>query len=64
MHFVSFTPGTDLIDVHLKLDRENVNELAQHFQRLNYNVTDVIQAKKYEDDWDNRFDQLMRFFST
>lgn len=64
MHFVSFASGIDLIDVHLKLDRENVNELVQHFQRLNYNVTDVIQAKKYEDDWDNRFDQLMRFFST
>lgn len=64
MHFVHFFHGVDLIDVHIKVDRENVNELVQTFQRYEYSVSDVIQPKKFEDDWEERFDQLMRFFST
>lgn len=64
MHFVNFTEGLDLIEVHIKVDRENVNELVQNFQRYDYKVSDVIQAKKFDDDWENRFDELMRFFST
>lgn len=64
MHFINFIEGLDLIEVHIKVDRENVNELVQNFQRYDYKVSDVIQAKKFEDDWENRFDELMRFFST
>ncbi len=64
MHFVHFIHGVDLIDVHLKFNHENVNELVQAFQRYKYNVSDVIQPKKFEDDWDSKFDELMRFFST
>lgn len=64
MHFVHFFQGVDLIDVHLKLDHENVNGLVQSLQRYKYNVTDVIQPKKFSDDWEDKFDELMRFFST
>ena len=64
LHFVHFFQGMDLIDVHIKVDRENVNELVQTFQRYEYKVSDVIQPKKFSDDWEDRFDELMRFFST
>ena len=64
MHFVQFYQGTDTIDVHLKVDRENVNELIQSIQRYGYTVTGVIQPKKYIDDWEDKFEELMRFFST
>lgn len=64
MHFVHFFQEMDIIDVHVKVSRENVNELVQTFQRYGYKVVDVIQPKKFADDWDNRFDELMRFFST
>jgi len=64
MHFVHFFQEMDIIDVHIKVSRENVNELVQTFQRYGYKVVDVIQPKKFADDWDNRFDELMRFFST
>lgn len=64
MHFIHFFQEMDVIDVHIKLNRENVNELVQTFQRYNYKVVDVIQPKKFADDWENRFDELMRYFST
>ena len=64
MHFVQFFEEMDVIDVHLKVNKENVNELVQTFQRHGYKVIDVIQPKKFTDDWENRFDELMRFFST
>lgn len=64
MHFVHFFQEMDIIDVHIKVSRENVNELVQTFQRYGYKVVDVIQPQKFVDDWDNRFDELMRFFST
>lgn len=64
MHFVQYFEEMDVIDVHIKVNKENVNELVQTFQRHGYNVVDVIQEKKFSDDWDNRFDELMRFFST
>jgi CBS domain-containing protein len=64
MHFIHFFQELDIIDVHIKVNRENVNELVQTFQRYGYKVVDVIQPKKFVDDWDNRFDELMRFFST
>jgi len=62
-HFVNYLQGMDLIDVHIKVDRENVNELVQTFQRYEYKVSDVIQQKKFSDNWDDRFDELMRYFS-
>ena len=64
MHFVHFHHGVDLIDVHLKFDHENVIGLVQSLQRYKYNVTDVIQPKKFSDDWEDKFDELMRYFST
>lgn len=64
MHFVQFYQGTDTIDVHLKVNRENVNELIQSIQRYGYTITGVIQPKKYIDDWEDKFEELMRFFST
>lgn len=64
MHFVQFYQGTDSIDVHFKVDRENVNELIQSIQRYGYTVTGVIQPKKYIDDWEDKFEELMRIFST
>ena len=64
MHFVQFYQGGNVIDVHLKVNRENVNELLQSLQRFGYHVSGVIQPKKYVDDWENKFEELMRFFST
>lgn len=64
MHFIQFYQGTDSIDVHLKVNRENVNELIQSIQRYGYEITGVIQPKKYIDDWEDKFEELMRFFST
>jgi acetoin utilization protein AcuB len=64
MHFVQYYQGTDSIDVHLKVNRENVNELIQSIQRYGYAITGVIQPKKYIDDWEDKFEELMRFFST
>lgn len=64
MHFVQFHQGTDTVDVHLKVNRENVNELIQSLQRYGYVVTGVIQPKKFVDDWEDKFEELMRFFST
>lgn len=64
LHFVNFLQGMDLIDVHIKVDRENINELVQTFHRYEYKVSDVIQPKKFSDNWEDRFDELMRYFST
>lgn len=63
-HYVHFIQELNLIEVHLKVNKENVNELVQTFQRYSYKVVDVIQDKKFDDDWDSRFDELMRYFST
>jgi len=64
MHYVQFSQNIDMVDVHLKLDRENINDLLQSLQRYGYHITGVIQPKKYVDDWEGKFDELMRFFST
>lgn len=63
-HFVQYHEGMSTVDVHLKVNRENVNELLQTFQRYGYKVTGVIQPQKFTDDWEGRFEELMRFFST
>jgi hypothetical protein len=64
MHFIHFFQELEVIDVHIKVNRENVNELVQTFQRYGYKVVDVIQPQKFIDDWENRFDELIRYFST
>ncbi|MBK6282440.1 MAG: CBS domain-containing protein [Draconibacterium sp.] len=56
--------GTNVMDVILKLDKEDLSPVIQSFMRYNYNVKAVyLDQSELKDLYKDRFDQFMKFMN-
>ncbi len=62
--FLDRKPGTNSLDVILKLDKEDLSPVIQAFMRYDYNVKAVYQDQSMLSDlYKDRFDQFMKFMN-
>lgn len=62
--FMDRKPGTNNLDVILKLDQEDLSPLIQAFMRYDYNVKAVyLDHSMLNDLYKDRFDQFMKFMN-
>jgi len=62
--FMDRKHGTNVLDVILKLDKDDLSPLIQSFMRYNYNVKAVyLDNSELKDLYKDRFDQFMKFMN-
>jgi CBS domain-containing protein len=62
--FIDRKPGTNVLDVILKLDKDELSSLIQAFMRYDYNVKAVyMDQSEIGDLYKDRFDQFMKFMN-
>jgi CBS domain-containing protein len=62
--FMDRKPGTNVLDVILKLDNDELSSLIQAFMRYDYNVKAVyMDQSELGDLYKDRFDQFMKFMN-
>lgn len=60
--FMNRKPGTNTLDVVLKLDKEDLSPVIQSFVRYDYSVKGVyLDDSKLDDLYKDRYDQFMKF---
>ncbi len=60
--FMNRTPGTNNLDLILKLDKEDLSPVIQSFMRYDYNVKAVyLDHSMLNDLYQDRYDQFMKF---
>jgi CBS domain-containing protein len=62
--FIDRKPGTNVLDVILKLDNDDLSTLIQSFMRYDYNVKAVyLDQSELGDLYKDRFDQFMKYMN-
>ena len=62
--FIDRKPGTNNMDVILKLNKEELSGVVQALMRYNYNVKAVYQDRSMLSDlYQDRYDQFMKFMN-
>ena len=57
-------PGTNMLDIILKLNAEDLSPVIQAFMRYDYNVKAVyLDQSELKDLYKDRFDQFMKFMN-
>ena len=58
---VASTPDPKIIEITLKINREDLSRILQTFHRYNYNVKASYHLQQFEHDVKNKFDEFMRY---
>jgi len=61
---VNTSPGSGKMELHLKINKEDINPILQSFERFGYNITASYQEPEYTEDMRTRYDELMRYLNT
>ena len=62
--FMDRKPGTNMLDIILKLNAEDLSPVIQAFMRYDYNVKAVyLDQSELKDLYKDRFDQFMKFMN-
>jgi CBS domain-containing protein len=62
--FLDRKHGTNMLDVIMKLDKEDLSQVIQAFMRYDYNVKAVyLDQSELKDLYKDRFDQFMKFMN-
>lgn len=62
--FMNRLPGTNTLELVLKLDREELSSVIQAFMRYDYNVKDIYLGHSMLNDlYQDRYDQFMKFMN-
>ena len=57
-------PGTNRTEVTLKINRKDISDILQTFERYDIFVKSTFQGSRFQDDLRGRYDELMRFINT
>lgn len=57
------SPGTNRIEVTLKINREDISGILQTFERYEYTVRSTYQRSTFHDGLRGRYDELMRYIN-
>ena len=56
-------PDSVRVEVTLKINREDISDILQSFERYEYFVKSTYQGSRFHDDLRGRYDELMRFIN-
>ncbi len=56
-------PGTNRIEVTLKINRQDISDILQTFERYDYFVKSTYQGSRFHEDLRDRYEELMRFIN-
>lgn len=56
-------PGTMRVEITLKINREDISDILQTFERYDYFVKSSYQGSRFHDDLRGRYEELMRFMN-
>jgi hypothetical protein len=56
-------PESVRVEVTLKINREDISDILQSFDRYEYFVKSTYQGSRFHDDLRNRYDELMRLMN-
>ena len=56
-------PGSTRMEVTLKINREDISDILQSFDRYEIHVKTTYQGSRFHDDLRGRYDELMRFIN-
>jgi len=56
-------PDSARLEVTLKINREDISDILQSFERYEYFVKSTYQGSRFHDDLRGRYDELMRFIN-
>lgn len=54
---------TNRLEVTLKINREDISDILQTFERFEYEVKTTFQGSRFHEDLRGRYDELMRFIN-
>jgi len=61
--FSRTAPGSTLMEVTLKINREDISGILQTFERYEYVVKSTYQGSNYHEDLRGRFEELLRYIN-
>lgn len=56
-------PDSARLEVTLKINREDISDILQTFERFEYEVKTTFQGSRFHEDLRGRYDELMRFIN-
>ncbi|MBK6774735.1 MAG: CBS domain-containing protein [Flavobacteriales bacterium] len=56
-------PDSSRTEVTLKINREDISDVLQSFERYDYRVKSTYQGSRFHDDLRGRYDELMRYIN-
>lgn len=61
--YIRTIPGTDNMELTLKINREDLSGVIQTFERYNYNIVATFSEANHLEDLKNRFESFMKFIN-
>lgn len=56
-------PGTNRIEITIKINREDISGILQTFERYDYFIKSSYQGSRFHEDLRDRYEELMRFIN-
>jgi len=61
--YIRTLPGTDNMELTLKINKEELSGIIQTFERYNYNIVATFNETKHLEDLKNRYESFMKFIN-
>lgn len=61
--YVASTPDSNMIEITIKVNKEDLSRILQTFNRYAYNVKASYHQSEFEDDLKDKFNEFMRFLN-
>jgi acetoin utilization protein AcuB len=56
-------PGSNRLEITMKINREDISDILQTFERYDYFIKSTYQGSRFHDDLRDRYEELMRFIN-
>jgi acetoin utilization protein AcuB len=56
-------PATNRVEITVKINREDISDILQSFERYDYFIKSTYQGSRFHDDLRDRYEELMRFIN-
>ncbi len=56
-------PSTNRVEITIKINREDISDILQTFERYDHFVKSTYQGSRFHDDLRDRYEELMRFIN-
>lgn len=61
--YTNTLPSSTQVEITVKINREDISDILQSFERYDYYVKSTYQGSRFDDDLRGRYEELMRFIN-